>query len=557
MHLPTNATVDDIDAICNYLLDKPTGASAFRAKSVFAKGTSGDRKLAACRLWGFIEKGHDGRIVITERGRAAVRNKGARQAQSCREAIADFPAYIAVIEGAVKQGKFTVLADEISSYWQEHFPSEVSKSGPNRNLQVACFLRLLKGAGLGEMTVGNRVQKTRFDFNADQLHEFVKEGENDHADTQGKSPKEPKSDHATETVGHRGMEEGEQDQMEVQQEQLLPLPSHATRADIESICAYLADKPAGATAPEVSSELGENARTSQKPGTCSRLGFIQLDDEGRMRISERGRRVLSDVEKYKAQSYLEAISGFPAYEAIIEVAVNQRKRTLAASEVASLWHERFRSEASGTEQGRIDQAVCLFHLLEGAGLGVLTVGRPGRVTRFDFNPIEPGGIVKESEEDFAEMHGEGPEEPEAAGAPEEAILREEVFEAHGQSVPTEEKKPSLYDERAGEGVEDHPGRPEVVETGDQRDIDASDGSLQPLLAKFESFRVEFEKMQMDNANARADNAETVRTMNKEIADLRVEMADLRATKLRHHRHLLALAAVAVAVLGGLQLLLGL
>ena len=58
---------------------------------------------------------------------------------------------------------------------------------------------------------------------------------------------------------------------------------------------------------------------------------------------------------------------------------------MTAIDVAAHWHEHFRGEVSDSEKTLNDQAVCFFHVAQGADLGTLVVGRRGLPTRFDFD----------------------------------------------------------------------------------------------------------------------------------------------------------------------------
>ena len=67
MSLPIRTTLEDITAVCAYLVTKPTGATLAEAKAVVDKKCLDGRKLAALKFWGLIED--DGnKMKITDQG---------------------------------------------------------------------------------------------------------------------------------------------------------------------------------------------------------------------------------------------------------------------------------------------------------------------------------------------------------------------------------------------------------------------------------------------------------------------------------------------------------
>lgn len=514
MSLPTSATVEDIESICTYLLDKPAGADILEAIAVFGESVARNRKLADCRLWGFVEKNDNERMAITERGRAAVENRGERRAQSFLEAMSGFPAYEAVIEEAKSRGRYTITALEVSAFWRERHSSEVALRESDRIEQAICFFGLLEGAGLGKMTIGRSVHATEFDFTPDGS-KAAAESEPVPAEASVEGTADPEESGASGEAGFRevekvengrantGGEEPEEEPPAVSPEETVlrnvrvhqgypvPLPNYTSHKDIDAICIYLLNEPAGATLSEAMAVFGKSVSRSRKRRVCEQYGFIEKGEDERIRITERGRRAVRDGGKYKAQSYLEAISGFAAYRAIIRNAVSRGKVATTAPEVVNHWLEHFPSELDRTEKDRINQATCFFRLLEGAALGELTLGKRERVTRFAFetgklrrlaaiwqaadaeapggsledqeapatpgetgrpeveghreNPGEPEATVmyketvlrkvRQGESDRVMAQGESPEEPEAGISPKETVLREVKIEAPQEDVP--------------------------------------------------------------------------------------------------------------------------
>ena len=173
MSLPIRITLDDIDDVCGYLATKPTGATAAEAKAVLDKKRLDGRKLAGLKFWGLIEE-NGNRMKLMERGRRAVKDKGAYRNEVLREVVRNTPPYTAVVERAVHRGEGTITATEVASHWHEHFGDKVSNSDRILNDQAVCFFQLAEGADLGKVTMGRKGQPTRFDFDPDSARVFVK-----------------------------------------------------------------------------------------------------------------------------------------------------------------------------------------------------------------------------------------------------------------------------------------------------------------------------------------------------------------------------------------------
>ena len=82
MPLPIRTTLDDIDAVCDYLATKPTGATLAEAKAVLDKKRLDGRKLSALRFWGLVED-EDNRMKITERGAGVLRTPDLPEVKPC------------------------------------------------------------------------------------------------------------------------------------------------------------------------------------------------------------------------------------------------------------------------------------------------------------------------------------------------------------------------------------------------------------------------------------------------------------------------------------------
>jgi hypothetical protein len=218
------------------------------------------------------------------------------------------------------------------------------------------------------------------------------------------------------------------------------LPTRTSMEDVLAITSYLSTKPMGATPVEAKAVLAEGLVDSRKLSAYKFWGLLE-EVEGRLKLKDRGRTAGRNKGKNANQSMLEVVRDTPAYAAIVERAIHRSENTFTAVEVASHWHEHFRSVASSNETILNHQAVCFFQVAQGAGLGTLVVGRKGAPTRFEFSAeglskfggmapntfsSEPGEIEDEQELDETNTFRTPP-------APSGAAFNNKVFITHGKN----------------------------------------------------------------------------------------------------------------------------
>lgn len=162
------------------------------------------------------------------------------------------------------------------------------------------------------------------------------------------------------------------------------LPIRTTLDDIREVCRYFATKPTGATVKEAKTVLDPKKLDTRKVSALRNWGLLQQSEDGRLTLSAAGRRLAKD-EPGERQAFLEILQGTPAYNAIIERVAHRHEDSLDTTEVAAHWYEHFKEEVSDKEKIIKDQAVCFFHIVEGAGLGKLIAGRKGSPTRISFD----------------------------------------------------------------------------------------------------------------------------------------------------------------------------
>lgn len=174
--LPIRTTLEDVEALCRYLMTKPTGATTAEAKSVLDEKILDGRKISALKFWGFIEDG-SGKMQLTERGRLIAKDKGARRAEALRAVVTTIKPYVGLIERVIHRGESAYSAVEVGSYWHQHFKSDSSDSDKILNDQAVCFFQVAEGADLGRLVVGRRGQPTRFEFDTDNCRALIEGGD--------------------------------------------------------------------------------------------------------------------------------------------------------------------------------------------------------------------------------------------------------------------------------------------------------------------------------------------------------------------------------------------
>ncbi|MEW6405708.1 MAG: TIR domain-containing protein [Chloroflexota bacterium] len=171
MSLPIRTVIEDIAAVCGYLVKKPTGATVAEARTVLDSKHVDGRKLSALKTWGLLEES-GGRLKVTDDGRLTT--KGETQRTSVLlGVIRRIEPYRAIVERAAHKGEASITATDVASHWHEHFPGDVANTDKIINDQAVCFLQVAMGAGLGEIVIGRRGLPTRFEFDQSALERFL------------------------------------------------------------------------------------------------------------------------------------------------------------------------------------------------------------------------------------------------------------------------------------------------------------------------------------------------------------------------------------------------
>ncbi len=164
----------------------------------------------------------------------------------------------------------------------------------------------------------------------------------------------------------------------------MSLPIRTTLRDVDIVCRYLATKPTGATSAESKAVVDRKHLDGRKLAALNYWGLVE-DAGNKMKLTDRGRRAVKDSGATRTEVMLEIVRQVPPYLAVVERAASRSEDTPSTTEVAAHWHEHFRNDCSDSDTTLTAQAVCFFHVAEGADLGRHVVGRRGQPTRFEFD----------------------------------------------------------------------------------------------------------------------------------------------------------------------------
>ena len=165
----------------------------------------------------------------------------------------------------------------------------------------------------------------------------------------------------------------------------MTLPIRTTIEDIDPVCGYLATKPTGATLAEARAVVDKKRLDGRKLTALKFWGLVEDTADDKMKITDQGRRCIRDSGVARSEVLREVIRKVSPYAAVVERAVHGREKTFAATDVAAHWYEHFGGEVSENDKVLNDQAICFFQIAQGADLGILTIGRRGMPTRFEFD----------------------------------------------------------------------------------------------------------------------------------------------------------------------------
>jgi predicted nucleotide-binding protein len=163
----------------------------------------------------------------------------------------------------------------------------------------------------------------------------------------------------------------------------MSLPIRTTLEDVRAMVRYLAPKVTGATLLEARTVLDPKLLDGRKVAAFKFWSIVAQDEQERIRLSNIGRAIAKGA-KSEQMAFRSIVRSIPAYNAIVERAAMQHEDSVDTTECGARWQEHFKSDIGDSDRIIKDQAVCFFHLLEGAGLGKIVPGRKGKPTRISF-----------------------------------------------------------------------------------------------------------------------------------------------------------------------------
>lgn len=238
----------------------------------------------------------------------------------------------------------------------------------------------------------------------------------------------------------------------------MPLPILTTTDDVLIIVKYLKNKATGASLKEAKAAVGKQVLDGRKVTAYQAWGIISKDGD-QIKLADLGWRLARkpDAQTETFRSILERVK---LYRSALEWIFHQGMSVVTNVDVAAHWHEHH-AEALGTKKENTikDNAVCFFHLCQGAGLGDLVIGRRGQPTRLETNREEMRSYIEagpstppwtepqiepqpEPGEDAAVPVAEIHEKPSKIPVPPETL---QVFIAHGKNMEVVEQVQTLLE----------------------------------------------------------------------------------------------------------------
>ena len=161
----------------------------------------------------------------------------------------------------------------------------------------------------------------------------------------------------------------------------MALPIQTTADDVRGIINYFKNKPTGATGSEARPILKQVA-DSRKISAYVQWGLVSREGE-RLKLTVQGWQ-LARNPAHETQVFRSVLDRIQPYRSALEWFHHQSLTQVTNVDVAAFWHDNFSGYLGTTNDNTIkDNAVCFFHVCEGAGLGKLTIGRRSKPTRLD------------------------------------------------------------------------------------------------------------------------------------------------------------------------------
>lgn len=166
------------------------------------------------------------------------------------------------------------------------------------------------------------------------------------------------------------------------------IPIKTSVSDMQKVLGYLSRQIGWVESAKAEKALG--SVDDRKISAMVEFGLV-LRDNGNIRSTERGQLFASGQQMVALKEVLRNVE---LYRATMEWAHYGDRSEVTATEVGQYW-EASHADTVGSVRGTTlkDGAVCFGRIVEGAGLGTLTLGRGGRETRISFQMDEVENLV--------------------------------------------------------------------------------------------------------------------------------------------------------------------
>lgn len=166
-----------------------------------------------------------------------------------------------------------------------------------------------------------------------------------------------------------------------------------TLNDVRSIVNYLKNKPTGASISEAKAALGKQVLDPRKINAFVKWGLVSKEGD-RIKLLDKGWE-LARKPGNEVQVIRGILDTIPAYRGTLEWIFHQQFESVTNVDVAAHMHEHHSEELGTDNENTIkDNAVCFFHLAEGAQIGKMTIGRKGSPTRLQVNRVTLGEYIE-------------------------------------------------------------------------------------------------------------------------------------------------------------------
>ena len=171
------------------------------------------------------------------------------------------------------------------------------------------------------------------------------------------------------------------------------LPLLTTMDDIDTWVTFLKTKINGAGLKDAESIIGKQYIDGRKLSSLQFWDFLTKDGD-HISLSTMGWDYSRATTSGKASILRNVLADVVPYKAILEWAHFQAIEQITTVDVGSRWLQFNKSDVQTENENTLNNnAVCFFHVAQGAGLGKLVIGRRGQPTRLELDRVALGAFV--------------------------------------------------------------------------------------------------------------------------------------------------------------------